>query len=469
MTENPEKATKSFVCRWKPVDNNEMKTFFGLLILSGIIKKPNLNMYWSTKELISTPVFSKVMSRDRVRLIRKFLHFNDNNDPAYDSTAEDRDRLHKIQPFLDLARDRFRNVYQPGRNLSVDESLVLFKGRLKFKQCIKTKCSRFGMKLYEVCTADGITLDLLVYCGKGMFADDDPNSDMPATERISLVLMKPFFDRRHVLYTDNYYTSPSLATYFLGRSTHLCGTIRPNRKFFSKDLVATPVEKSQSIFYKPTKAPNNEMLGCKFRSAKDKAGNKPKIVDMLSTYHQATCVEIGGNDADGNLLQKPSLIRDYNLHMGGVDRVDQQLHNVSPLRKNYKWYKKLAIRIIMQMLLNSQKIYVATTGKKITFLEFLKTIAQEWITTRNIPMNLVDDETVTRLSGRHFLSLMRGNPGARDQRPAKRCRVCYAKNTQTKSGKNPSRTRYVCYKCPSTPGLHPDTCFELYHTLEDYS
>ena len=28
---------------------------------------------------------------------------------------------------------------------------------------------------------------------------------------------------------------------------------------------------------------------------------------------------------------------------------------------------------------------------------------------------------------------------------------------------------YVCRFCPSNPGLHPDLCFELYHTVLDYS
>ena len=54
------------------------------------------------------------------------------------------------------------------------------------------------------------------------------NGDMSATERISSVLMQSHLGKRHVLYTDNFYTSPSLAVYFLENETHLCRTIRPN-------------------------------------------------------------------------------------------------------------------------------------------------------------------------------------------------------------------------------------------------
>jgi len=71
------------------------------------------------------------MIRDRFKLILKFLHFNDNT--TYNAEDPDRDRLHKVRPFLDMLRDRFRNVYYPGKNLTVDESLVLFKGKLHFR------------------------------------------------------------------------------------------------------------------------------------------------------------------------------------------------------------------------------------------------------------------------------------------------------------------------------------------------
>ena len=118
----------------------------------------------------------------------------------------------------------------------MDESLVLFKGRLKFCQYIKTKCARFGIKRYELTTSDGITLDFLVYCGKGMFHNDDQHSNMPSTERIPSVLMGPYLGKGHVLFTDNWYTSPTLASFFLSNQTHLCGTVRKNRKHFPKEL-----------------------------------------------------------------------------------------------------------------------------------------------------------------------------------------------------------------------------------------
>ena len=119
---NPDKENNSYVGMWKEITLVEMKCFIGLVLLMGIIHKPS--------------VFSKIMSRNRFQLILKFLHFNDNEDPNYDPEDENRDRLHKVRPLIESLRNRCAEVYSPGQNLSVDESLVLFKGRLKFKQYI---------------------------------------------------------------------------------------------------------------------------------------------------------------------------------------------------------------------------------------------------------------------------------------------------------------------------------------------
>lgn len=463
--ENPEQSENSYLSKWHDTDIIEMKKFFGLVILMGIVYKPSLPLYWSTDELYYTPIFSKVMTRDRFYLLQKFLHFNNNLDPGYDPNDDERDRLHKVRPFIEMIQERCRKVYYPGKHLSVDESLVLFKGRLHFKQYIKTKRARFGIKLYELTSSDGITLDFLVYCGKGMFYNDDENSDMPTTERIPVALMRPYLDKGHILYTDNYYTSPSLATFLLENGTHLCGTIRTNRRYYAKDILKENLDKGTAAFYRANH--DDRIIACKYRSIKDKAGNTPKVVFMLSTCHKSAMIEVN-KDRDGNSVFKPVIVKSYNTHMGGVDRVDQQLHNIQSLRKSYKWYKKLALRLVMQVTLNAYKIFQSHTGNTDkTYQQFLHdTIVLVLSLTPDIPPVLDNHDTIERLSGRHFPSV-KEQEGA-TPRPHKKCRVCRARGIKTPKGQ-PVKTVYICNFCPSKPGLHPDTCFQAYHTLLDYS
>ena len=49
---------------------------------------------------------------------------------------------------------------------------------------------------------------------------------------------------------------------------------------------------------------------------------KPKVVYVISTSHGAAMKNIKRVDTDGNAVQKPTSIIDYNHNMGGVDLVD---------------------------------------------------------------------------------------------------------------------------------------------------
>lgn len=43
---------------------------------------------------------------------------------------------------------------------------------------------------------------------------------------------------------------------------------------------------------------------------------------LLSACHNASIVDTGKKDRENNPVLKPSVVADYNLHMGGVDKVD---------------------------------------------------------------------------------------------------------------------------------------------------
>ena len=87
------------------------------------------------------------MSRDRFCLILKFLHLNDNSrckrkgEPGYDS-------LFKLRPFLTKLTANFQKCYTLNREVSVDESMVGFKGRLSFIQYMPKKPTKWGLKAF---------------------------------------------------------------------------------------------------------------------------------------------------------------------------------------------------------------------------------------------------------------------------------------------------------------------------------
>ncbi|XP_041369939.1 piggyBac transposable element-derived protein 4-like [Gigantopelta aegis] len=119
------------------------------------------------------------------------------------------------------------------KDLSIDESMVLWHGRLLFRQYIKNKCHKYGIKLYELCEPRGTVLKIQVYSGVHL-TDDNGYGQAAATV---LDLLDGYLDKGHVVYTDNYYNSVSLVKKMTNRSTYLCGTLRFDRKENPKDLI----------------------------------------------------------------------------------------------------------------------------------------------------------------------------------------------------------------------------------------
>ena len=129
----------------------------------------------------------------------------------------------------------------------MDESLVLFKERLNFKQYINSKRARFGIKLYQLCTSNGIPLDFLVYHGNlapGLTTIEDGSL---ITERIPVRLMQKFVHKGHHLFIGNYYTSTSLVTYFLQNGIYITRMMRDTRKHFPVVLKTITLKKGEDI------------------------------------------------------------------------------------------------------------------------------------------------------------------------------------------------------------------------------
>ena len=97
----------------------------------GVVSLSRVASYWSTQWPFSSESIRKVLSRDRFQLISKFLHLSDNS--TYVTRGQDgHDRLYKIRPLITYLISSFKNSYIPDRELSADESMVSYKGRLSF-------------------------------------------------------------------------------------------------------------------------------------------------------------------------------------------------------------------------------------------------------------------------------------------------------------------------------------------------
>ena len=88
----------------------------------------DLKDYWSQHETTTIQFFHHVMSRDRLFQIFNMLHVGNRNAQS---------RMEKMQPFLELLKQKFQSLYIPKQSVAIDEAMISFKGRVSFKQYIK--------------------------------------------------------------------------------------------------------------------------------------------------------------------------------------------------------------------------------------------------------------------------------------------------------------------------------------------
>ena len=92
------------------------------------------------------PCIRRPLSLNRFTAILRFVHLANNQ-------AEDKfppDKLFKVRPLLDIVLPSFLRIYKPGRNLSPDETMVKFNGRIGFKQYMPRKAAKWGLKYFSL-------------------------------------------------------------------------------------------------------------------------------------------------------------------------------------------------------------------------------------------------------------------------------------------------------------------------------
>lgn len=151
---------------WSTPTLTEFKAFLGLTYQMGISRKPSTKLYWSSDPIMSTPIFSATVSRDRYTQIMRYLRFSDHlNEPRQGEANYD--PLYKIKPVVDHLNRKFGHEYTPKRNVTIDECMVPFKGRTLLKKYIPSKPHKWGVKVWMLESSDNSYIQYIdIYPGK---------------------------------------------------------------------------------------------------------------------------------------------------------------------------------------------------------------------------------------------------------------------------------------------------------------
>ena len=97
------------------------------------------------------------MSRDRFELLKRYIHFNDNNNaPAHNDV--NKDRLYKIRPLFEkLCQNCLKQ--DPEEYNSIDEQVIPFKGHSFLHRYLPNKPHKWGFKIFSRNSISGMLYD----------------------------------------------------------------------------------------------------------------------------------------------------------------------------------------------------------------------------------------------------------------------------------------------------------------------
>ena len=342
------------------------------------------------------------------------------------------DPRHKIQLYMEKLAKNFQKYYVLGPNITIDESLLHFKGRNSMKFYIPMKPYKWGFKIHLLCDSDTNYLYNMLLdpgrIGKDFIYFEDNCS---LAESVVLRLLSAIDDKKQRnLFFDGWYSSISLM-----------------KKLTKMGYLNTTVLRA-----------NSKELPPKLKEGADKAYKDGILIQKYEgskTIYFATNYEI----------DKEELRNIYNIKNRGVDTFDHYLEISSIQRRTKKWYKKILLFGIDACIINSKIICELRTGKQYTTIQYKEKIVDHIFKMyeeykKKIGRNSFIDfkDPKNRKNGRNNKKNIDDNNNS-DPNAPKKHNIGY-KNSAKKCVKCKEGTKYICTEC--NVYLHPE-CFIDYH------
>ena len=231
---------------------------------------------------------------------------------------------------------------------------------------------KWGVKVWVLCDLiNGYICTFDVYTGK-----DTSGSTVHArglAYSIVMKLVQSYLKKGHIIYTDNYYSSPQLFE-DLEEGTYASGTVRTNRKHFPVFLRPQPGDKLD----------RGSHMFAYHKSTTVVRWSDNRDVYALSTFVSDATTQVRRRGGSASIsISCPEIIHDYNHFMGGVDLADQAMCYYSVGRKTMKWWRHIFWRMHNHATINAHVIYKANTAtslsKPISNLKFRLLLAQQLV------------------------------------------------------------------------------------------
>lgn len=229
-----------------PTESVEIKGLMGLLFMSGVLKNSMLSVDEMFSATYGPPVFRCTMCKKRFAFLLENLRFDDK------ATREARKINNKFAAFRevwDIFGSNCEKNYSPSEYVTVDETLLSFRGACPFKTYIPSKPDKYGLKIMSLCDARTFYfLRGIPYTGKDNRIKKRPG-DLPLPAQYVLHLTESIRGSNRNITADNWFSSLELTDALLQKKLTFVGTLRRNKpQIPSSMLLSAPVGSSTFMY-----------------------------------------------------------------------------------------------------------------------------------------------------------------------------------------------------------------------------
>ena len=403
----------------------------------------------------------------RFKKLRRLIHFQDNNADA------NGDRLFKIRPLLEKIRLNCNKIEGENR-YSIDEMMILYKGSKagNLRPYMPKKPKKWGFKMFVRAGVSGVVHDFFIYTGSSTFDNmtfSEKEEGLGTGGKVVVQLCKTIPNPQDSLvYFDNWFTSLDLITLLKSDcGINSLGTIRSNR------LRGCTLESDKFLLKKGRGSYDYKVDNFKGIAVVKWADTK--CVTLASSYVSYNPVvqvkRYCKHQKKKVYVDCPHIIKQYNVHMGGVDLADMLIALYKTPYRSKRWYLGIFSQLIDISVNNAWLLYRRDLDARgIKKDDKLKTFRI------SLALSLIKAKNVTKIRKSDFA----------DDQPTKPIRVpvgprptedirydqighfpTFVAKGRCKYCTN-GQTTVLCQKCNLrlciVPGNNSRNCFTIFHT-----
>jgi len=397
------------------ISKHEILKYMFIYIYLSICDLPVIEMLWENSKFFKSIVPS-ILSKKRYITINKYFSTSEI------FTEDRKSKSQKVNELIECLNKKWKETFPYTKNLSIDEAMTSYKGNICFKQYMKKKHKRFGIKLFSKASADkGYCYHMLLYTGKDF--KYDKTCGMGTT--IIKQLTKEHENQGFHITFDSYFSNLHTFFYLEQNKIKFTCTFALNNKTFSKEFKQLNLRVGETKYFciKNTKI---KLFISREKNRQIQLASNNEFDIQKKKY----------KNKKNKVLYKHEIVANYNLTKSGVDLIDAATQIYKTQRKTNKWWKAVFFYLLDVTLNNCCILYYSNNkyhnlNERNRSLIFRRILIQQFVESYN---KCLMNNTINIVKEVHIMYPIKDG-----YKPCSKC-------TENKES-TPQNTKFICNVC----------------------